>query len=663
MTGKLEHHDHVWSRVASTHTEDARVHEKENKAAKATLYIRDKVANLSAKVTAHYKISWKERVGNFFASIFGHKKIIVVKKGDETKTIGRTMYVRVDDLAKALNLKSSVVRNLIANKLFEASMTPPAAVAAVAAPAMQAVAPPISKEVPKRVEAKVIKLPPEQHDSLKEISLGKKEGPTGASPKGVQPAKTGTHAAKRHRKAEVEKVVVDGAARNEKTKKKKVKDKTEAAEKTSPTIKREAEQVRKVAAPVITPESKTVKEQKAFERFLLVFVKNIIGGEALEDEEKASLLALGRAVGFDQITDLLTEFPGALVIKDDATTEPKIIPQHRMLNTLILAGKALDTLPAGEKFVAPKQKNLTFSFLIDEKKNVFVTTSLLGKGSFKKVSDTIKLKNLNEPKLPMAEELSVRATVVGDWNVKGAFAENALVEKFYKLSPHVVSPYKITVETKNKKSEPKLVLLQQKYDGDGYKIPPNQYRQAVKALADCAAGLAAMHKAGFVHCDFKTANFLIQGNPQSDKLIEGKVADLGAVKQVGESVGICTLLYSPPERFGKPKNATDVPIYKEVPASDKFDSYSLGVTLFDRVFGGSLSDELIKLYRDGFCIANKKELKEQLKTLKFSNPINKEQEFKNAVHGVMMKLLHPKPDMRMSCADAAVELNKILATA
>lgn len=408
----------------------------------------------------------------------------------------------------------------------------------------------------------------------------------------------------------------------------------------STSIQKIAEGVTQAADTVMKPKMESEQVERNFMWELNALVPAIHLGEGLNSKEKINLLTLGRSVGFKNVLHLLTAF----------SYEPRIKEPHsRMLNTLIVAGEELSKRNSQSGPFNPRQypriKDQTFSFIIDYRNKIYVTTDYLAEGSYKKVSRAIELSTLQEYVRPVVRRNFVKTE-----------EEIELTRTLYENVSHIVSPYEFSFLAADKRKNDKLVMLHVKYDGDGTRIPQANFRQGIKALSDCAKGLAGMHDFGWVHMDFKPANFLIQGDPTSTKLIEAKLSDFGGAVKTGNPVRQFDVLYRPPEA---------VKVISP-PATSKWDSFALGVSLFEIVFLNSplLSKPLKDLhsrYAGGFGGASPEILELELEKLRITGPgLTIEQNLKNDALDLMKELLKGDPAQRISCEQAAVEFDKIL---
>lgn len=107
--------------------------------------------------------------------------------------------------------------------------------------------------------------------------------------------------------------------------------------------------------------------------------------------------------------------------------------------------------------------------------------------------------------------------------------------------------------------------------------------QLVRVFSDILDIVSFVHRKGIIHRDLKPANIML--TPQG----EVKILDFGIAKvntdnmtAVGSAIG--TIAYLSPERIYPPKDAQGNPL----PIDHRSDIYSLGVTLYEALTGGSL---------------------------------------------------------------------------
>jgi len=116
-----------------------------------------------------------------------------------------------------------------------------------------------------------------------------------------------------------------------------------------------------------------------------------------------------------------------------------------------------------------------------------------------------------------------------------------------------------------------------------FRAPPLSYRTAVSYAAQAAAGLAALHRAGIVHCDIKPDNlFLTVEHGAAGPL---KILDFGLAEVAGQSVESEAHAVRGTAQFMAPEQV----LGDKVDA--RTDVYSLGVVMF-RMLTGQLPYDL-----------------------------------------------------------------------
>lgn len=608
MSANMDIRDHSWARIPPPPQKSSAL---TLKADPSSDYINGK------EVARLLKLSWKDRSTEHSTSIFAHKKIHVVRK-DSTN---EPKFVKIRDLAFALGVSSGVIRDRGYLKALNASKTPPDAVKAVAAPVFK----------------KIDHLSSSLSKSYSSDGLSSKlSSATSQSSSDVDSYTSSSESSFE------DSSIVDSSVF--------VKKEGIVARKDLPLeLATGIDELSRAIDTFFKPKAQAFLEESNFMEFADKLVLSL-RGVVLNPYEKMGLRTLIHTVGIDKVKELLTSFPGKLVIKEDSTVNPKIDPLMRMVKTLIVAGHKIEernAKPGGNRVTEQfhKLKNQTFSFIIDGNNKVYITTDVVGKGGYKKVSRTIELSTLDE---------YVRPAVVGAEAIEETKEEIKILEALYtNRFPNIVVPYKFSFASETKGNQEKLVMLHRKYDGDG-KTLRGYPRQAIKALSDCAKGLAGLHVNRLVHGDFKPANFLIEGDPNSKQPIKAKLADFGGLAKVDENVRIYTRRYAPPERV----------LNKVKILSDKWDSFSLGVSLFELIFVDSTPtpNTLIDIHLNtGLGGEKPAVLEAELKKLEVTGPsITSQQELNNAVLKVMIELLKGDPKDRMSCADAAAALDQIL---
>lgn len=112
---------------------------------------------------------------------------------------------------------------------------------------------------------------------------------------------------------------------------------------------------------------------------------------------------------------------------------------------------------------------------------------------------------------------------------------------------------------------------------------------ALRIMRDLAAGVNAMHLAGFIHRDIKPANVLLEANGTP------RLSDFGLAVTLGETVNGMIIAGTP--SYLAPEQISGSPL------DERTDVYALGATIFFAITGqppfvGSTPEETIQLVRD-----------------------------------------------------------------
>lgn len=227
-------------------------------------------------------------------------------------------------------------------------------------------------------------------------------------------------------------------------------------------------------------------------------------------------------------------------------------------------------------------------------------------------------------------------------------AEIELTNNLGKDNPYLVRPFQWVAE-----SSGKIDMLQFRYDFDARELQHASPMNQLLAFRQMAKGVAFVHDQGFIHSDVKPDNFFIEGNIQQGPF-EVKVADFGFAYRKSEYINRGALGYSAPEQF---KGRA---FYKE-----KIDSFGLGASIYQilraaidyfpknkrnplRGFGRLLQDEM-----DGIIMELKEGIRNDLDLLP------SEQNLKLQMVDVCASLLVVRPNDRISCHEAAQQLDEI----
>jgi eukaryotic-like serine/threonine-protein kinase len=109
------------------------------------------------------------------------------------------------------------------------------------------------------------------------------------------------------------------------------------------------------------------------------------------------------------------------------------------------------------------------------------------------------------------------------------------------------------------------VLVMELFDGQPLENSlPRQLPPLIQIFIDTARGLDALHKAGFVHCDLKPSNILINANAQVKVIDLGQACPIGTAKKRIQG----TPDYIAPEQV------------KLQPVSIRTDIYNFGATMY-----------------------------------------------------------------------------------
>lgn len=219
----------------------------------------------------------------------------------------------------------------------------------------------------------------------------------------------------------------------------------------------------------------------------------------------------------------------------------------------------------GDILIYKKGSDDCFPFAINGNTAIIVHEKI-GAGTFKIASSAYVLNTL---------EKIVELVVINDKiGLEKIIAEKKLLERISENNPYLMPPYECLIKKKNK-----IVMFQSYFDSDGKKLSAATPLQLLIVFRDIASGLAKMHQEGYVHSDVKPANFFLRGNLGCDEKIESRIGDLGMATKFNSPLLGGSIFYFPPEIFSN----------KTPHACPKFDSYSLGVSLFEILRRAELS--------------------------------------------------------------------------
>jgi len=198
-------------------------------------------------------------------------------------------------------------------------------------------------------------------------------------------------------------------------------------------------------------------------------------------------------------------------------------------------------------------------------------------------------------------------------------------------------------------------MFQVEADGDGERLIQVSPKQQLHALINVAQGLSYMHEKGWGHTDVKPKNILFFGNPDSTKPIIAKVADFGSTLQMGEKLRSCTPLYVPHENLTNVDGGQPRIFGNALPSVD---SFSLGKTILEL-----LDQEQFYKFKYKCALELKQRLHDFETRISLLDPsiITPEDKIlKLGMLNVARSLMHYDPAERISCAQAAIDLQTLL---
>lgn len=181
-------------------------------------------------------------------------------------------------------------------------------------------------------------------------------------------------------------------------------------------------------------------------------------------------------------------------------------------------------------------------FTVTSDGNIFVSTEYLNHGTYKSANGMVCVTN---PALDMVRfklDRSTRAETNAELHILNEVSASLNPgEKSYLIPPFYA---------KDLSSYKKDILIGQRYTGDGNDLQNIPLEQKIAVFSDVSKGLGQMHRAGYVHHDFKPANFLYKLGPSQDTSISAVVHDFGLSHKSGAESTKGTWWYAPPEGDG-----------------------------------------------------------------------------------------------------------------
>lgn len=397
----------------------------------------------------------------------------------------------------------------------------------------------------------------------------------------------------------------------------------------------------------------------------------------VSDEDKFRELAKSLGMASTKKTDARfnalskrMSYPTMLKLVNDAKSEAD---KKIMLNTLQRIGRTLTKMHLTSEIYKKSVKDLgelkSHAFAISEHE-VYIAISQkkgskIATGSFKLVTNAIKINNFANQTFAKQIESFVRikpnpepmglkkaevtpkhlAMINQDLKDEAKLMRERLQDNPYAIPPH-------TFQTMS--STGKVVLFQSAHSGDGEKLfKEASLKHILNAIVGFGKGLALMHRDKIIHMDVKPANMAFIGNHHDEnKLVEGRVADVGLAKKEGRRIDGGSPGYLPYEALLPPNFNKYDPNCKAAPA---IDSFGYGMLILESIVGlenvpfiGSYSEsefgEIDKYFQD---------VKDSLQGKPDGN-------FKAQMVDVAQKLTKFKPKDRISCQQAVNELVPIL---
>lgn len=300
-------------------------------------------------------------------------------------------------------------------------------------------------------------------------------------------------------------------------------------------------------------------------------------------------------------------------------------------------------LSVGKVINEPREKDVLYTqtcpFIITTKGEILTTSSEIGKGSFKNVYDMISVNSLL-----LNDDLAMIFI-----NNKEAFEDELeIVKKLTGASPYL-SPSFHLIETTMTGG---LVAIQEKMrgksgqDGDGTSLPYEKGSEILKAFAQVALALNAMHEKNIVHGDFKPQNFVF------DRKGDARVIDFGHSREI-ENKQILKVFVGTPG-YRAPESV------KNNELSKSSDYFSLGVSILETIWIKYLKSDRIEFFK----LISRKLPTEILFNLKDVIE-KKESDFNEklmmmGILDISEKLVMINPKERISCEDAFIGIHVLI---
>lgn len=235
-----------------------------------------------------------------------------------------------------------------------------------------------------------------------------------------------------------------------------------------------------------------------------------------------------------------------------------------------------------------------------------------------------------------------------------------------KIGPSFIVPLNPHLVTHGQ--EKKYMQFVKKTEGTGVELAKAPAAEQLAVLTDAAKGLAYLHEKGFVHMNVTPSAIVVDKG-------HGKISETGWAMKMGQKIKWFDPSHGAPEVLKTPLKALGYIIghmqelsgYKDVAnASRKMDAFSFGVTLFEIVNGSLPQAEDFADNKPHFFseLRQKTGINVAIKMAKDKigadkNLSKEEQELKIAMLDIAHQLLQRKPDKRITCQEAAEQLEAL----
>ena len=320
----------------------------------------------------------------------------------------------------------------------------------------------------------------------------------------------------------------------------------------------------------------------------------------------------------------------------------KEVDKTKMTNTLVKIGECLETHPNKPCYHGKKiNQRQTYPFYVDSEE-LLIVQGFVGRVTNRKVNDFLDLNTLRIDKVRiMAKNKPNNLS-----NVSRTLYEVSLLKLFQTKGLRYFTPpfLKYMVQTR------KFIGVAKKYPLNGKQLA-NSTVSAIRQLQifKCnAIALSDLHAAGFVHSDFNPGNFLMDES-------SSYLTDFEHVKKIGENFQLGTPFYVPPE-YCRLISSEYVGL-RTLPISEKFDSYSMGVSIVEIVANRD-PEGLIHFA----CFTQQQitdYIRESQSIIDHSALSSKEKIIKQKMLDVAHDLMKYDPNQRISCAQAVKDLDAI----